>query len=195
MFFCYVSCLLAQTNVSRKNIVRRNPAIGLHYGISNFSHSPFEINRINHGYALSYLDGLSGKYDYMIQGGSISPKHPLGKALNNGNNLLHFINIYGIRRLYADTVLINPFAGAGPGITLYNTSFSPTLQAATGFQLRISSTIFLHTQLSYQFHFSSTINNNVSASIGLLGTILQRKSKTKPIATSRQPIYNNKLQI
>ncbi len=183
LFFCYVSCLLAQTNFSRRDIVRRNPAIGLHYGISNFSHSPFEINKINHGYALSFLDGLGGKYDYMIQAGSISPKHPLGKTLNDGNNLLHFINIYGIRRFFADTVLFNPFAGAGSGVSLYNTQFIPNLQAATGFQLRISSTIFLHTQLNYQVNFSSAVNNNLSASIGLLGTILQRKKKNRTVVS------------
>lgn len=179
LLFCFSAKQFAQNNLAAEHGFRRNPAIGLHYGISNFSRSPFEVSHINHGYALSFLDGISGKYDYMVQGGSVSPRYPLGKEQNDNRNLLHFINIYGMRRFFADTVFINPFAGAGPGIILYEQSLHASFHAATGFQLRISNSVFLHTQLSYHVNLSSSINNNVAASIGLLGTILQRKKKNK----------------
>lgn len=191
--FCFSIKQFAQNNLATEHGYRRNPAIGLHYGISNFSHAPFEISNINHGYALSFLDGIAGKYDYMVQGGSISPRYPLGKEQNDSRNLLHFINIYGMRRFFADTVFINPFLGAGPGIILYEKSLQASFHAGTGFQLRISNSVFLHTQLSYHVNVSSSINNNVTASIGLLGIILQRKKKaittiTHPAATAQQTI-------
>lgn len=187
--FCFSAKQFAQVNVTT---YRRNPAIGLHYGISNFSHSPFEMGHINHGYALSFLDGIAGKYDYMIQGGSISPRFPLGKEQNDSRNLLHFINIYGMRRFFPDTVFINPFLGAGPGGSLYRGHLYAAVNGAAGFQLRISGSIFLHTQLNYQVNFSSSINNNVAASIGLLGTILQRKKKNKtPITRRSVPVQQS----
>src|SRR5438067_12960032 len=77
--FCFSIKQFAQNAYHTMVTERKNPAIGLHYGITNFSHSPFDISLINHGYALSFLDGISGKYDYMVQGGSISPQYPLGK--------------------------------------------------------------------------------------------------------------------
>ena len=178
---CFSIKQFAQNAYHIRVIERRNPAIGLHYGITNFSHSPFDISLINHGYALSFLDGISGKYDYMVQGGSISPQYPLGKKPNENKNLLHFIDIYGIRRCFADTVLINPFIAAGPGITLYNGNAGFAFNAGAGFQLRISSTVFLHTQINYQVHFSPAINNNVTASVGLLGTILKRNKRIKAV--------------
>jgi outer membrane protein OmpA-like peptidoglycan-associated protein len=141
------------------------------------------MGNINHGYALSFLDGIAGKYDYMIQGGSISPRYPLGKEQNNSRDLLHFINIYGMRRFFPDTVLINPFLAAGPGVNLYEGHLHATVNGGAGFQLRISGSIFLHTQLNYQVNFSSSIRNNAAASIGLLGTILQRKKKNKTAIT------------
>jgi OOP family OmpA-OmpF porin len=177
--FCLSSKPFAQNNEAKEHITRRNPAIGLHYGVSNFSHTPFDIKQINNGYALSFLDGITGKYDYMVQGGSISPKYPLGKEHNDSRNLLHFIKIYGMRRFFADTVFINPYIGAGPGITLYDAGLSATFHAGTGFQLRLFNNIFLHTQLTYQVNLSSSINNSVSASVGLLGTILHRKQHHK----------------
>jgi outer membrane protein OmpA-like peptidoglycan-associated protein len=179
--FCFPAKQFAQKNLATENGSRRNPAIGLHYGIANFSHSPFDAGAINHGYALSFLDGIAGKYDYMVQAGSISPRYPLGKEQNDNRDLLHFINIYGMRRFFSDTVFINPFLGAGPGMVLYKKNLHACLTAAAGFQLRISTSIFLHTQFSYQVNLSSAINNNLAASIGLLGTILQRKKKNKPI--------------
>ena len=187
--FCFAIKQFAQNAYPTRVIERRDPAIGLHYSITNFSHSPFDISLINHGYALSFLDGISGKYDYMVQGGSISPQYPLGKEPNENKNLLHFIDIYGIRRCFADTVLINPFVAAGPGITLYNGSAGFAINAGAGFQMRISGTVFLHTQLNYQVHFSSAINNNVTASVGLLGTILKRNKRIKTVAgRSTMPI-------
>jgi outer membrane protein OmpA-like peptidoglycan-associated protein len=179
---CFSTKQYAQNNLATEHRYRRDPALGLHYSISNFSRSPFDAGNINHGYALSFLDGISGKYDYMIQGGSISPRYPVGKEQNDSRNLLHFINIYGMRRFFADTVFINPFVAAGPGILLYENSVRASLHAGTGFQLRISNNVFLHTQLNYHVNFSSSINNNVSASIGLLGTILHRKHKSKTTA-------------
>jgi OmpA-OmpF porin, OOP family len=182
--FCFPAKQFAQKKVATDSSYRRNPAIGLHYSISNYSHSPFETGAINHGYALSFLDGIAGKYDYMVQAGSISPRYPLGKEQNDRKDLLHFINIYGIRRFFADTVLVNPFVGAGPGLFLYNKSIHASVAAAAGFQLRISSSIFLHTQLNYQVNLSSATNNNLGASFGLLGTILHRKKKYKPLWTN-----------
>ena len=186
---CFAIKQFAQNAYRARVVERRNPAIGLHYSITDFSHSPFNISLINHGYALSFLDGISGKYDYMIQGGSISPQYPLGNKPNENKNLLHFIDIYGIRRCFADTVLINPFVGAGPGITLYKGNAGFAFNAGAGFQIRISGTVFLHTQLNYQIHFSPAINNNVTASVGLLGTILKRNKRIKTVAgRSTMPI-------
>jgi OOP family OmpA-OmpF porin len=184
LYFCFPAKQFAQKNSAMDNGLRRNPAIGLHYNISNFSHSPFETGAINHGYALSFLDGIAGKYDYMVQAGSISPRYPLGKEQNDNKDLLHFINIYGIRRFFADTVFINPFLGAGPGMLFYNKNIHASLTAAAGFQLRISTSVFLHTQFNYQVNLSPSINNNLAASVGLLGTILHRKKKNKTIWTN-----------
>ncbi|OQP58052.1 hypothetical protein A3860_06895 [Niastella vici] len=90
-----------------------------------------------------------------------------------------------MRRFFADTVLINPFIGAGPGMILYEKNLYASLHVATGFQLRISNSVFLHTQLSYHVNLSSSINNNVTASIGLMGIILQRKKKNKTILSNQ----------
>jgi hypothetical protein len=62
-----------------------------------------------------------------------------------------------------------------------------------GFQLRISTSIFLHTQFNYQVNLSSSINNNLAASIGLLGTILHRKKKTKLSGQTMQYLRNKSL--
>lgn len=184
-FLCFSSKQFAQNTSATLEVYRRNPALGLHYNISNFNHSPLNFDYINHGYALSFLDGITGKYDYMVQGGSISPRYSLGKQQLDRRDLMHFISIYGMRRLFGDSVFINPFLGAGPGIIFYQKNIHPGIQAATGFQLRISNTVFLHTQVSYHVNFSSSINNNVAASIGLLGTILQRKKKIKTASSSQ----------
>ncbi len=174
--FVYTT-ICAQEPFPKNNTDRRNPAIGLHYSVSNFSRSPFVAGRLNHGYALSFLDGIAGKFDYMVQGGSISPRYALGKEQPERRHLLHHINIYGMRRLLVDTVLFNPFVGAGPGICLYDGQLSASIQGAAGLQLRISPVIYLHTQVSYHVNLSSSINNSVSASIGLLGTILHRRKQ------------------
>lgn len=185
--FCFSSEQFAQQKSAYRTRDRRNPAIGLHYSISSFNSPAIDFSKINNGYALSFLDGIAGKYDYMIQGGSVSAKYRIGDDNNESRNLLHYINIYGIRRFFSDTVLVNPYLAVGPGMTLYNKDVNAALNGGVGLQLRLSNNIFLQTQVAYHVNFSALINNNVSTSIGLFGIILQRKKSKAKINSDLNP--------
>jgi len=174
------------------NRYRRDPAIGLHYSMTTFTTGSTDIGKINHGYLLSFLDGFNSRYDYMIQAGSIAPKYPIGKIYDNDRHLLHLLSIQAIRRIFMDSVLINPFAAIGTGITLYDTHVQPLANVGAGFQLRVSKTAFIHTQLNYQWNFSSAVNNSTTLSIGFLGTIRQRR---KYRAITGNDVTSNQQQL
>ncbi|MDI3321393.1 OmpA family protein [Pinibacter soli] len=179
--FCFCN-VFTQTGNSPTNFYKRNPLLGIHFNASNYSR-PLNLSQTNTGYFFSFIDGIAGKYDYMIQAGSTSPKFAFSKNASN-KDLLHFISVNGIRRFFSDSVSFNPFINAGPGIGVTASKTNFFFNAGAGFEIRFTSKIFLHTQFNYQINTSSQVDNNTSVSIGLLGTIFQRKRK--PVANTAE---------
>jgi len=145
------------------------------------------------GVALNYTKGLRGKYAWSVMmAGSFCDSIIRDKGFGNKKLLLEG-DAFFMRKFTAANSRIQPFAGIGAGLGIYNAQYQLFIPAGLGMQVGVSKFIYATFNAQYRLSVASAFRSHLLFSIGIGGAIPSRSNPkpSRPVANrsiARPPI-------
>lgn len=130
------------------------------------------------GLALSYMNGLSGHFDFTttLTGSFIDYYKSNGTPLGQDNLLLEGdISVKG--KLFTNRYWVSPFIQVGTGISKYRAYWGAFIPAGTGFQVNLFDEAFFIFKAQYRIAVTNTVSNHFFYSLGIAGNIGGRRKE------------------
>jgi len=147
------------------------------------AHDFFKTSRMNPGFAVNYLSGLSNHVDFIATLGGSSVNYPIQNVAPFGNKSLLLETTAGLNlKLLTDRYAVVPFFDLGVGASKYKNYFGAFVPLGVGLQFNIADKIYLIANSQYRVAVTENASYHFYHSIGLAGKICNKKTPPPPKA-------------
>jgi outer membrane protein OmpA-like peptidoglycan-associated protein len=132
-------------------------------------------NRMTAGIAISYVQGLSNKFDFSATLSGSFGEYPVpNKVRDNAGRLILEGVAAGNLKLLSDNYLFNPYISAGLGASKYKVYYSAFIPVGVGLQVRLVEDIFLVGNAQYRIPVTENAAYHLYYSMGIVAPLKKR---------------------
>ena len=173
---------------------KQAPAIGIHFILNDFQTASNirtstlsstlankrygKIKDMSPGLAISFSEGLSNRFDFITTIAGSFLDYPRQDAPSSGGDKFLVEVDASVRgKMFSNKYWFTPFFQAGLGASKYEGYYGAFIPLGIGFQLNFFDQAFLLVNSQYRVPVTQTANYHFYGSIGLVGTIGNKKSE------------------
>jgi len=193
LFLLVLSASLFLTAFSQENYdSKKGKALGVSFFLTDFkaastlrnngivelfkNNNFFDVDRMNPGIAVFYLQGLSKHLDFNANLGASLLDYPVEGLPPFGSDKLYLEASANINfKLLSDHYWVTPFVDLGVGASKWSSYYSAFIPAGVGVQVNFSDAAYLLINSQYRIPVTSNASYHFYHSIGIAGTISQPK--------------------
>jgi len=147
-----------------------------------------KAKRMNAGFAASYIQGLTNKFDMAATLSGSFLSYPVPTKVTDGQqHLLLEAAVTGNLKLLSDKYCINPFITAGLGAAKFKGYYSAFAPIGAGMQFRILNNVFLMANSQYRIPLTENGAYHFYHSMGVAASLKKRETP-KPVEVIVPPV-------
>ncbi len=149
----------------------------------------FNINNMNPGLAVNYLQGLSKHIDFAASLGASFLDYPIkNKPPFNADNFYLEGTANANFKLLSDRYWVTPYVDLGLGASKYLNNFAAFIPAGVGIQVNFLDEAYLNINSQYRIPVTERASYHFYHSIGIAGTIQKRKQPAPKVVEIPAPV-------
>ncbi|MCW3090790.1 MAG: OmpA family protein [Ferruginibacter sp.] len=188
----FFTIVLLVINSFAQNEYKKLPSLGIHFFFDDFTTAAelrnnglasvirnknwTKTSRMNPGLAVSYMQGLSNKIDFIgTVSGSFADYPVPGKPATGRDAFLLDATAVANLKLVSDKYWVSPYLSLGVGASKFGGYYGAFVPAGVGLQLNLFDEAFLLINSQYRLPVSENAAYHFYHSIGFSGNIVKRK--------------------
>jgi OmpA-OmpF porin, OOP family len=199
LFLVLISCGCLLTVFGQQQY-KKGHALGISFFLSDFNTAAdirtngivsalkgnefFKLSKMNPGFAVNYLSGLSNHVDFAASLGGSFLNYANTNIPSNGTNFLSEVTAGLNLKLLTDHYWVTPFIDLGVGASKFRKYFSAFTPVGLGLQVNISDQVFVLLNSQYRIPVTEYASNHFYNSFTVAGNI----SRKKEVAPKEIPV-------
>ena len=135
-----------------------------------------DTKRMNPGFAVSYMQGVNDKLDFVATASSSFLSYPVpSKPVSSNSLFLLDVTAIGNLKLVSDKYWVSPYLSLGAGFSKYGGYYGAFIPAGAGIQVNFFDDAFLLLNSQYRVPITENVASHLYYSVGFAGSISKKK--------------------
>lgn len=135
----------------------------------------YKTSRMNAGLAVSYMEGLSEKIDFVGTASGSFVDYPIPDKSSTGIKFLLDATAVGNLKLLSDKYMVSPYISLGVGVSKISGYYGAFVPTGLGLQFNIFDESYVMVNSQYRIAVTENVAYHLYHSIGFAGNIKKRK--------------------
>ncbi|MEO5890046.1 MAG: OmpA family protein [Ferruginibacter sp.] len=171
---------------------KKLPSLGVHFFFTDFKTAAelrsdglpsvlkaknwSKTSRMNPGLAISYMQGLSNKLDFVTMVSGSFADYPVPDKPGIGSKFLVDATAVANLKLLSDKYTVSPYLSLGAGVSKFAGYYGAFIPAGAGFQINLFDEAFILANAQYRIPITENTAYHLFYSIGFAGSVTKKKA-------------------